>query len=284
LTSACGLSPDRSAAVSPHATDIDARRLDGGSDVKIRERSASGGGRGRRPVPTPALGAPLGGERLPMAPRERKPALAALAVLLILVGALGATVMVLRAGNKISVVEVTGAVAAGEPIPATSIREVMLSDDSGVKFVRWGQRKDLVNNWRASTNIVAYSMLTRSMIGAKDEVLAPGKSYVGLSLKEGQLPSGLKSGDTVAAYNVTTNTARPTADGGSSGNSTSGSTSGDSNLISDDLVVTKVALPSGDFSSGDTSVTVEADSASAGPLTIAASSNDVALVLVTGKH
>lgn len=59
----------------------------------------------------------MGGERLPSPPRERKPALAALAVLLILVGALGATLMVMRAGDKVSVVEVVAPVAAGNKIP-----------------------------------------------------------------------------------------------------------------------------------------------------------------------
>ncbi|MFC4033628.1 hypothetical protein ACFO3J_19380 [Streptomyces polygonati] len=244
--------------------------------MKTRERSASGGGSGRQPVPATAFGAPPGGERLPVAPRERKPALAALAVLLILVGALGATVLVLRAGNKISVVEVTAAVAAGDPIPATAIREVMLSDDSGVKFVRWEQRKTLLKNYRTSTNIVAFSVLTDTMITSKDQVLTRGKSLVGLSLKDGQFPNGLRAGETVAAYNVSTNTARTTPDSGSAG--------GDSNLISGNLIVKKVFASSGDFSSGNTSVTVQADSADAGRLTVAASANAVALVLVTGKN
>lgn len=58
--------------------------------MKVQERTGAGNHR----VPSPAQSA---GERLPTVARERKPALAALAVLLILVGALGATVLVLRA-------------------------------------------------------------------------------------------------------------------------------------------------------------------------------------------
>lgn len=245
--------------------------------MRTKERSASGGGSGRQSVPAPTLGAPLGGERLPTAPRERKPALAALAVLLILVGALGATVMVMRAGNKISVVEVTAPVAAGDPIPQSAIREVMLSNDSGVNFVRWGQRDDLLNNYRAATNLVAFSVLSATMITPADQVLVSGKSLVGLSLKDGQFPNGLKAGDVVAAYNVSTTAARSSAGSGSTlGNSAP--------AISSNLVVKKVLSSSGDFSSGQTSVTVEVDSADAGQLTIAASANAVALVLVPGKH
>lgn len=60
--------------------------------MKIQERTGAGNNRSAAPVQ------PTMGERLPSPPRERKPALAALAVLLILVGALGATMLVLRAG------------------------------------------------------------------------------------------------------------------------------------------------------------------------------------------
>ncbi|NUR27045.1 MAG: hypothetical protein HOV83_14575, partial [Catenulispora sp.] len=44
-----------------------------------------------------------GPTRLPTAPRERKPALAALAVLLILAGALATVLLVNRSGHRISV-------------------------------------------------------------------------------------------------------------------------------------------------------------------------------------
>lgn len=213
----------------------------------------------------------MGGDRLPMAPRERKPALAALAVLLILLGALGATVMVMRAGNKISVVEVTSSVAAGDPFPQSAIHEVMLSDDSGVDFIKWSQRGDLMKNYRAATNIVPGSVLVDSMVTQKDQVLVPGKSLVGLSLKEGQFPRSLSAGDTVAAYRVGNDAAKSQAQNGGLG--------GTSTLISAHLIV-KAAVGSSGLGSGDLSVTVLADTADAGPLTIAAAANEVALVLV----
>jgi hypothetical protein len=190
-------------------------------------------------------------------------------------------VMVLRAGNKVSVVEITSPVAAGDEIPATAMREVMLSEDSGVPFVRWDQRETVMNNWRAATNLVANSVLSTSMIAPKDQVLTPGKSVVGLSLKEGQFPNGLKAGDTVAAYDVSTRSAGVS---GSAADSTGAGTGTDSTLISGNLIVRKVLSSSGDFSSGQTSVTVLVDSADAGPLTVAASSDTVALVLVASKN
>jgi len=235
------------------------------------------------------MGGPAGGERLPVAPRERKPALAALAVLLILLGALGATVMVLRAGDKISVVEITQNVASGEPIPGNAIREVEISDVSDVTFIRWNQRGDLTAHFVAATNLTPNSVLVQSMITQKSDALAAGKTLVGLSLKPGQFPDGLQPGDTVAAYLVgndarTSTSSSSGSSAGSSGSSGSGSGSGGSTLISGHLVIKLMSGGSNSLSGTDnTSVTVLADDSDAGPLTIAASANEVALVLVPNK-
>jgi hypothetical protein len=196
-----------------------------------------------------------------VAPRERKPALAALAVLLILVGALGATVMVMRAGDKISVVQITQTVAAGDRIPAGAIHEVDVSSDSGVDFIRWNQRGDLTSHYRAATDLPA------------------GKSVVGLSLKEGQYPDGLRIGQTVAAYYV----GQDDKDSSDSGSAGAGSGASDT-LISAHLTI-RSADSGGDSigGSGDLQVTVVADNADAAALADAAAAQDVALVLVPAK-
>ena len=217
-----------------------------------------------------------------MAPRERKPALAALAVLLILVGALGATVMVMRAGNKIEVVEITGNVAAGQPIPSSAIKVVEVSDVSDVDFIRWGQRGDLLKNYRAATNLMPGVLLTVPLVTKGQGGLAPDKSVVGLSLKDGQFPPGLKAGDTVAAFRVGNDVSKSSSGSGSSGGDDSAGT--DTALISAQVTVQEVKTSTGEFSSGNTSVTVQVDSDVAGKLTIAASAGDVALVLVPGKN
>ena len=225
-----------------------------------------------------------------MAPRERKPALAALAVLLILLGALGATVMVLRAGDKMTVVEINADVAQGQPIPAGAVRSVDISDVSGLDFIRWNQRANLASSFVAATNLKPGTVLVRNMITPKGDALASGTSLVGLSLKEGQYPTGLKAGDTVAAYLVGNNAGSSTSGSsgstsGSSGSSGAGSGSGGNTEISDHLVIKTIGNSSSSFGdSGNVSVTVLADNDAAGPLTIAASANDVALVLVPSKN
>jgi hypothetical protein len=202
-----------------------------------------------------------------------------LAVLLILLGALGATVMVMRAGNKVSVVEITDTVAAGEPIPPTAIKEVMVSDDTDMSFILWKQRGDLTSHYRAATTLVKDSILVQNMITDKDDVLTAGKSMVGLSLKDGQFYKGIAVGDTVAAYYVGTDAGK-SATGSSTGTS-SGSTGGAPPTggmpIATGLTV-KSAV--GNSQTGNESVTVVANSGQVSALTIAASANSVALVLV----
>jgi hypothetical protein len=209
------------------------------------------------------LGVPVG-ERLPVAPRERKPALAALAVLLILVGALGATLLVMRAGDRVAAVKVVQPVAAGEVVTDSDITEVMVAADSGVHYVKWSQR-GILATYRAQTDLVAGTVLVGEMLGKTDTTVAKGKVVVGLSLKQGQFPPGLKSGDTVAAYEVGTDAAK---------------SSGSVALTSDAKIKSVPGASDGGISSGDSQYSVIVSESDAGALTLAASAGNVALVLV----
>ncbi|MFI9104714.1 hypothetical protein ACIGXA_29795 [Streptomyces fildesensis] len=222
-------------------------------------------------MPGPMMGGPTG-ERLPVAPRERKPALAALAVLLILVGALGATVLVMRAGDRISAIEITEPVPGGERIPASAIREVMVADGSDISYVKWSDRTKLVN-YRAAADLVKGSVLVTPMLTSEDNQLKAGKAIIGLSLKGGQFPEGLKVGDTVAAYRVGNDAAKPTA--GNSGNSGGGNT-----LLSDNAKVKAVPAGGDGLGSSGSAYSIVVDQSDAGPLTLAASAGEVSLVLV----
>ena len=82
-----------------------------------------------------------------MPPRERKPALAALAVLLILGGALATTLLVLRSGDRISAIRITQQVGAGQQFTAEALEEVQIAD-TGLDFVSWSQRREVVDDLR----------------------------------------------------------------------------------------------------------------------------------------
>lgn len=239
--------------------------------MKIQERAGAAHGRGLAP------GQPVG-DRLPSAPRERKPALAALAVLLILVGALGATVLVLRAGDRIEVIKITQNVTAGKPIPSSAVESVMVAEDSGIDYVKYNQL-NLLGNYRATTDIVKGSLLVGGMLTEKSKGLPDGKVLVGLSLKAGQYPQDLAAGDSVSAYRV-----GDAADKGSATGSAgaSGGTGGNTLLVQRARVQIVGSTGGGGDSVGsaDYPVSVLADQGDAAALTQAAAAGEVALVKV----
>ncbi|MEV5336454.1 hypothetical protein [Streptomyces werraensis] len=245
--------------------------------MKIQERTGAGAGRSAAPA------GPSVGERLPTPPRERKPALAALAVLLILVGALGATMLVLQAGDRIEVVKITEEIPAGQAVNDSNTTSVMVAEDPGIHYVKWSQL-DALKKLKAVTTIPGGVVAVGEMFGEEAKV-PEGKALVGLSLKEGQYPAGLKSGATVAAYRVggtSRSGSSDDADGGSAGSS--GSSGGDS-VIVDKAVVDYVQDTTGDdlVSSTNLPVTLLVDDAQAAALTQAATNGEVALVLVPGN-
>jgi len=242
--------------------------------VKIQERAGAGAGRSAAPA------GPAVGDRLPTPPRERKPALAALAVLLILVGALGATMLVLQAGDRIEVVKITEPIPAGQPVTDSNTTSVMVAEDPGIHYVEWSQL-DALKKLKAVSAIPAGVVAVGEMFG--DEAKVPsGKALVGMSLKEGQYPAGLEAGDVVAAYRVGGTSRSGSDDDAGTGGSAGGGS--DSLLVEQARVDFVQAGKSDDIvSSANKPVTLLVDSAEAAVLTQAASNGEVALVLVPGN-
>lgn len=243
--------------------------------MKIQERTGAGAGRSAGPAQ------PSVGDRLPTAPRERKPALAALAVLLILLGALGATTLVLQAGNRIEVVKITAEIPAGSSVNSSNVTSVMVADDDSIHYVKWSQLESL-EKLKALNTIPAGAVAVGEMFGS-GSTLAAGKAVVGLSLKGGQYPVGLKMGDVVAAYRVSSN---GSSTGNSSGSSSSSSSSGSGGSpIVGRATVSYVPGPdkSGDLvGSTNFAVTLTVNSDDAAALAQAAATGSVALVRVPG--
>ncbi|MEU9879316.1 hypothetical protein [Streptomyces phaeochromogenes] len=239
--------------------------------MKIQERTGAGNNRSAAPVQ------PTMGERLPSPPRERKPALAALAVLLILVGALGATMLVLRAGDRVEVVKVTSDIQAGESV-GDHVESVLVADDAGINYVRWSQHKTL-ETLKAKSTIYKGTLVIGEMFGTEASVPA-GKAVVGLSLKEGQYPEGIQSGDLVAAYQVGNTSSSNSDDETGTGSAGTGGTP-----IVDNARVAKVPEAKSDttISSTNKRVTVTVDESDAAALARAAAANQVALVLIPGN-
>jgi hypothetical protein len=198
------------------------------------------------------------GRRLPSAPRERKPALAALAVLLIVGCALGTGLLVISSGKRVAAVEITVPIGAGQRIPLSAMTEVQIASDSGLDYVPWGQAAQ-VANFFAATSIPPGTLLTNKM-ATRSSTSTASKSLVGLILKGGQVPQELAPGDLVDVYEVSET---PVACPGPPG----------ATLTSDALVTQVIQSGAASGNAGAVLVDLAITPADAGAVTCAASNN-----------
>ncbi|MBP2704730.1 hypothetical protein JOL79_12990 [Microbispora sp. RL4-1S] len=219
---------------------------------------------GRAPAAErPGLSGPAS-RKLPVPPRERKPALAALAVLLILGGALATTLLVMRSGDRVSAVQIVEQVNAGQPVPKSALREVEIAD-TGIGYVAW-RYSDRVTRTYAAVTLLPGTLLTEQMVTARGDEAGPGKAKVGLALKAGQMPTDLVKGDLVQVIYVP-------AQGRDSG-------SAQQRVLAPAARVAGVGLPGRTGSSGLVSVIV--DTSVAPTVALYASSGEIALVELPG--
>jgi hypothetical protein len=139
---------------------------------------------------------------MPSAPRERKPALFALAILLVALGAGAAGLLVIRASAQVQAIEVVQQVNENSQIPATALQEVAVPSGSTLNYLSWSSVAEVERDF-AAVQIPAGTLLTRQMLSGSNTLTA-GQDRVGLSLKAGQVPGGLQPGDMVEAVAVGT--------------------------------------------------------------------------------
>ncbi|WP_395110890.1 hypothetical protein [Actinomadura sp. SCN-SB] len=244
-----------------------------GSAMKSNQSAVSGGvattppgqggadGLGRS-----GLGA-SGGQRLPVAPRERKPALAALAVLLILGGALTSAYLVMASGQRVSAIRIAQPVAAGQPIPLSALEEVQVSDTGADYYINWSERGEVIRTY-AAVPLVPGALLTNAMVSRTNDA-AKGRVVVGLALKPGQFPArGLQTGKRVSLYAV---------GGGTGGGPRAGT------LLSADAIVVGMsqgAVDSNRLRGDQTSVDVAVAPSEAPQVAQAASAGAIAVALI----
>ena len=220
-----------------------------------------------------------GGRRMPSAPRERKPALAALAVLLVALGAVAAGYLVINAGHRVGAVEITQQVGQGQRIPASAIKEVEIASNSGINYVAW-QYANRVAGVYAAVQIPAGTLLTSAMTTATNN-LAQGKVQVGLSLKPGQAPANLLIGQSVEAFGVGTGSGCGATVGGGTGGTGGGNGTGPGVPITTGIIASVIGSTA---SNGSTAaVTLAVPDADAGVLACYASAGDVAIALTPGS-
>lgn len=219
-----------------------------------------------------------GGRRMPSAPRERKPALAAVAILLVALGAASAGYLVLNAGHRVGAVEITQDVGQGQQIPASAIKEVQINSDTDVRYVAW-QFASRVTGVFARVQIPAGTLLTSNMTASTSNLTA-GKVEVGLSLKPGQAPTNLLIGQSVRAFPVGTGSGC-----GGGANGTGGAGAGAAVTPGEPITTGTIVSVSGSTATnGSTAaITLAVPETDAGVLACYASAQDVAIALTPGS-
>jgi len=223
----------------------------------------------------PAAGTPV---RPPSAPRERKPALAALALLLIAAGVLASVYLQMQAGNRVGVIEVTQRVSQGEQIPSADITEVMVAQDKAINYVTWGQR-DLLSKYTAQTDLVPGTLLVGQML-TNTPAASANDTTIAVTLKSGQFPPSIAVGDSVNAYYV-----GPAANFNATGTSSASSSSADESVLLSSTVKV-VGLPEvsgaslGSSASSDNVFTVSVDKSDVSALLAASAEGN--LVFTSG--
>lgn len=229
------------------------------SDRGTIPRGAEAGGGWPQPT-APA------GRRLPSAPRERKPALAALAVVLVVGGALLAALLVVDAGHKTGAVEITQTVGQGQKIPLSAMQEVQVTSGSGLDYVPWNQASQVANTY-AATMLPAGTLLTPQMTTSSNN-LANGMTVIGLALKDGELPDGLQVGDHVDIFATSDSTGRCPRPA--------------SNVLTSNAVVMSIGNPSNASSGNSDDVQVAVNPGDAGGVSCNAANNNVSVGIVPG--
>ena len=238
------------------------------------------------PVGRGAMPSTPGPVRPPTVARERKPALAALALLLIAAGVLASVYLQMQAGNRVGVIELTQQVPQGQQISAADITEIMVAQDSSINYVTWSER-GLLDRYTAQTTLVTGTILIGPMLTTTPTV-GGNVTTIAVKLADGQYPPVVSQGSGVNAYFVGQAQGVPPgyASSGSTGSGSTASNSSGSGSNNDVSVllsnsVTIVQLPDDNSSSSDGEVfTVSVPKTAVGGLLTASAEGD--LVFTSG--
>lgn len=210
--------------------------------------------RGLRPANAAARG-----DRLPPAPRERRPLLAAFAVLLIVGGAAAAGLLAVRADARVPVLVAARNIAVGQPITADALRTLPVASE-GTLLIPASQQ-DLVVGQFADIAVSEGQLLDSTML-TSSRTLQEGKVAVGAALAAGRMPAtGLEAGDVVQLVRVAEGEGKV--------------------LVGDALVSSTSNAGDGAGSSGTTTVTFIVAESQGAAIAGIASEGELAVVLVT---
>jgi hypothetical protein len=118
-----------------------------------------------------------------------------LGLLLIVFCAVAVALYAANVGHRRAVLVVARPIKAGSVIHSSDLGEVRISSDPSVHSIPASQR-DRIAGQLAAVSLVPGTLVTRDEF-ASGPRLSPGQAVVGLSLKPGQFPDGLRASDQV---------------------------------------------------------------------------------------
>ena len=150
---------------------------------------------------------------LPPPRRRRRPALLALAVTMVVLGALGAAYLATSLGHTSTVIAIAREVPWGQTLTAADLVEARISADPALEPIPYGDR-DQVIGLVAATTLAPGSLLTRDAL-TDQRLPAPGQQLVGVGVSAVQLPTtALRPGDDVLLVPVAAGRAPAATEGG----------------------------------------------------------------------
>ena len=167
---------------------IETKARDGWHDPATGRASRSNGtgtGGGTRP----------GGDRLPRPPGRRRPGLAVIAVLLIVLGAAVAGLLALRIDERVPVLVARHNISIGHQITASDLSVARMATE-GVQVIAADRASEVIGRY-ASQEIISGRLLDPGMLNTSG-LLTAGQAAVGVALQPGRFPAGgLRTGDVV---------------------------------------------------------------------------------------
>lgn len=143
--------------------------------------------------------------RLPVARRDRRPMLAALAILLILLGALGSALIAFRTGDRVQALAIRENVEFGHVMTEADFKEVPVANDT--EGVVPASALSQYLGVEAKGNLPSSTLINPAMFAPRgQDVLPEGSAEVGITLERNTRTAEVpEEGEVVMIINVTGN-------------------------------------------------------------------------------
>ncbi|WP_298888673.1 SAF domain-containing protein [uncultured Serinicoccus sp.] len=137
--------------------------------------------------------------RLPARSRDKRPALALLALLLVLVGALGSALLVYRTGNRVQVLVAAQTIQQGAAVTEDDFTVTEIAFEEGAQVVSAESLPQFVGSQAVST--IPEGSLVSGQMFTPSELAGPGVQQVGVVVASPRRPAdAVQAGDIVRVF------------------------------------------------------------------------------------